>query len=267
VLPRRTLEDPSTPFPAGAAPFRLDGRAILVTGASSGVGAATARLLAGLGARVVLAGRDCDRLAQVSGECGRSSAVEAFDLSDLDGIPGWLAAVAGRNGLLSGLAHCAGTLSVMPLRSINADAVDQVCRVNIHAGLMLAKGFRQKSVSAGARSVVFVSSVYGLTGEAAMSAYSAAKGALVALTRSLASELARESIRVNCVAPGVMITPMTEGLVSVLTPVQKSRLESRHPLGFGTPEDAAASIAFLLSDASRWITGTILSVDGGYTAI
>jgi NAD(P)-dependent dehydrogenase (short-subunit alcohol dehydrogenase family) len=99
-----------------------------------------------------------------------------------------------------------------------------------------------------------------------VSTYSATKGALVALTKSVALELAPERVRVNSVAPGVVETEMSGALREKLTPEQFERIETMHPLGIGAADDAAMAIAFLLSDAAKWITGTTLVVDGGYTA-
>ena len=105
-----------------------------------------------------------------------------------------------------------------------------------------------------------------MTGQAGVSAYSASKGALISLTKSLALELAGENIRVNCVAPGVVNTEMSDKLFSFMTEQQIEGIKKMHPLGFGTPRDVANAISFLLADTSRWITGSVLVVDGGYTA-
>jgi NAD(P)-dependent dehydrogenase (short-subunit alcohol dehydrogenase family) len=106
----------------------------------------------------------------------------------------------------------------------------------------------------------------GLTGQPGQVLYSATKGALIAMARSMALELARESIRVNCVAPAVVAAGMSEELQKTLSPEQFSAITAQHPLGLGRAEDVANAVAFLLADTSRWITGTTLTVDGGYTA-
>jgi NAD(P)-dependent dehydrogenase (short-subunit alcohol dehydrogenase family) len=124
----------------------------------------------------------------------------------------------------------------------------------------------QKGVCAQNGSIVFLSSVAGLTGQAGIAAYAASKGAIVSLTRALAVELAAEHIRVNCVAPGVVITEMGQELLGMLAPEQGAALEAMHLLGLGTPRDVSYAIAFLLAETARWITGTVLVVDGGYTA-
>lgn len=139
-------------------------------------------------------------------------------------------------------------------------------RVNVVAASALAKGFRQRGVFVEGGSIVLLSSVMGLVGQPGQSLYSATKGALVAMTRSLALELAREQIRVNCVAPAVVMTGMSEQLKQNVSPEQFAQITAMHPLGLGRGEDVASAVAFLLADTARWITGTTLVVDGGYTA-
>jgi len=250
-------------------PMDLSGRTIVVTGASSGIGRETAVVLAELGARLVLAGRrreELDRTASLLEP--RDHRVEPFDLAALDAIPGWLKTVADRAGPLDDLVHSAGVHFTLPLRATGTPQYQDLMRVNVDAAFFLAKGFRQKGVRrAGSGSgIVFLSSVMGLIGQAGISAYSASKGALVSMAKSLALELARESIRVNCVAPGVVRTRMAEHAEQVLTSDQYAAIEALHPLGIGTPRDAALAVAFLLAETGRWITGTTLVVDGGYTA-
>lgn len=115
--------------------------------------------------------------------------------------------------------------------------------------------------------MVFFSSVAGLVGVIGSAAYSASKGAVIALTRSLALELVRDGIRVNCVAPGMVQTEMVEEVQRLLTPEQMQGIAAMHPLGIGRVRDVSNAVAFLLADTSRWITGTTLVVDGGYTAV
>jgi len=250
-------------------PMDLSGRTILVTGASSGIGRETCVVLAGLGARIVLTGRrreELERTAALLGAAGHR--VEPFDLADLDAIPAWLKGVAAAAGPLDDFVHSAGVHFTLPVRATSAQQFAGLMRVNVDAAFALAKGFRQKNVRrAGSPSgVVFLSSVMGLVGQTGITAYSASKGALVSLTKSLALELARELIRVNCVAPGVVRTKMAEHAEQKLTEEQQQALEALHPLGIGTPRDVAHAVAFLLGESGRWITGTTLVVDGGYTA-
>jgi NAD(P)-dependent dehydrogenase (short-subunit alcohol dehydrogenase family) len=248
-------------------PLDLTGRTIIVTGASSGIGRASAVLLSELGARLILVGRNQNRLSETKTLLkGAAHLVEIFDLNHAEDIPSWLKSVAGKTGALNGIVHSAGIQSILPLRITTTEKLDELMRINVTAALGLAKGFRQKEVCASSGSIIFISSIMGLVGQSGQSAYAASKGALISLAKSLAIELARENIRVNCVAPAMVKTEMFDKMMQTLTEDQKRKIADMHPLGFGTPEDVANAIAFLLSDAGRWITGTTLVVDGGYTA-
>lgn len=247
--------------------LHLAGQPFLVTGASSGIGRETACLLSELGARVILVGRDRDRLDQTLRSLfGTGHSVEAFDLLQTEKIPSWMKNLCSTAGPLSGLVHCAGIQNSMPLRVLNSADFESIYKINVVAAAMLIKGFRQKGCCASSSSIVLVSSVMGMVGEVAVSAYSSSKAAVLGLTRSLALELAREGIRVNCVVPGYVKTEMLEHMFHVLSPDQVRSIESKHPLGFGTPRNVAHAIAFLLADTASWITGSSLVVDGGYTA-
>ncbi len=248
-------------------PMSLADRSILVTGASSGIGKETAITLSELGARLILTGRSEERLKEtLNSLAGRCHTVEPFDLSAADNIVPWIKRIANKNGPLHGLVHSAGAQFTRPLKITTLENLEELFRINVSAAYCLAKGFRQKGVNAGGGSIVLLSSVMGFLGQAGISAYSSSKGALIPMAKSLALELARERIRVNCVAPAVIKTAMTEKLTKDLTPDQISSIAAMHPLGIGEPRDVANAIAFLLSDSSRWITGTTLVVDGGYSA-
>jgi NAD(P)-dependent dehydrogenase (short-subunit alcohol dehydrogenase family) len=248
-------------------PLDLTGQTILVTGASSGIGRETARLISQLGARVVLVGRNEERLAETLRSLdGDGNTAEPFDLSLTDEIPRWLKSISASAGPLHGLVHSAGIQRLRPLRVLTSAVLQEVMRTNLDAAVSLTKGFRQKGVCAANGSVVLLSSVMSLVGQAGVTAYAASKGAINAVTRALAVELAPEHIRVNCVAPGYVETEMAAALWSSLTQDQRSAIESMHLLGVGKPRDVAYAVAFLLAETARWITGTVLVVDGGYTA-
>jgi NAD(P)-dependent dehydrogenase (short-subunit alcohol dehydrogenase family) len=248
-------------------PLDLGGRRVLVTGASSGIGRATAVLLSQLGARLVLVARNHERLGQAAAALeGTGHSSYSQDLNDLEALPSWFGRVVESAGPLAGLVHCAGVTSILPLRSVTAYHMDQTLRVNFHAAAILTKEFARKRMHQDRASAVLVASIAGLVGVAGRSVYSASKGALMAFARSAALELARSGVRLNCVAPAYVRTEMTEADLAVLTPEQAAGLAAAQPLGIGEPEDVAHAIAFLLSSASRWITGTVLPVDGGYTA-
>ena len=248
-------------------PMDLTGRRIMITGASSGIGRETAILLSQLGAKLVLVARNASRLEETKSLLeGSGHRVEQFDLEALDEIPAWMSGLGQQFGTLSGLVHCAGIQMTLPLRSITSRQIAKITNVNLSAAIMLVKGLSQKGVLASSGSVVLMSSAMGLVGSPATSLYSATKGALIALAKSLALELARDSLRVNCIAPAFVDTPMFEEMKNLLRAEALAKIESAHPLGIGLPRDIANAVAFLLADTGRWITGTTLVVDGGYTA-
>jgi NAD(P)-dependent dehydrogenase (short-subunit alcohol dehydrogenase family) len=140
-------------------------------------------------------------------------------------------------------------------------------RINVDAAIMLSKGFRQKGVyQADGSAIVYLSSAAAFKTKPALAMYAATKGALISLAQALSLELASQKIRVNCVCPGLVKTDMVKDLENSVMPEQLEKLYAEYPLGIGEPEDVAYALAFLLAPAARWITGTALVLDGGYTA-
>lgn len=247
----------------------LEKKTIIVTGAASGIGRETAKLLHELGASLLLLDLDGEGLLSLKNELKERTAYRAADLMDFDKIKTLLADAKNELGrAYTGLVHCAGIPSVIPLRALTDLQYEKVMKINTEAGLMLAKVFsgRQGHDSSQQGSIVFISSVYGVVGSAANVAYATSKAALIGMTKSLALELAGKNIRVNCVAPGFIQTNMANDVNSMFDPAYADRIEKMHPLGWGEAEDIAASIAFLLSDASKWTTGAVFNIDGGFTA-
>ena len=249
-------------------PMDLTGRRFLVTGAASGIGQATAVLLSRLGASVVCVDMNETGLHQTAALLnGEGHRLETRDLRDIDGIGQWLPQIAETFGQLHGFVHAAGLPARLPLRALSPALWRDVFLVNTEAALALSKAFCGRRVYAGDHgTIVFISSVMAQVGAAAAAAYSLSKAALDGMARSLAVELAGRKIRVNCVAPSFVRTPMFEKMEKLWDAEQISQVESLHPLGVGEPDDVANAVAFLLGDAARWITGTVLVVDGGYLA-
>ena len=240
----------------------MNGKKILVTGASSGIGRATSIILSQLGAQVVLTARSPERLEATRRDLtGTGHGIEPRDLNDFEDLPSWMRILAERHGPFHGLVHCAGLYALTPLRAMDSMRAELLWRVNVFAGLWLAKAYRQRGVGNPGGAIVFISSAVGLIGQPGLAVYSATKGAIISMTRSLALELAREKIRVNCIAPGNLDTPMADVPLTDF-----SEIDNEHPLGFGKPADVAHAAAFLLSDRAHWITGSVLVADGGYTA-
>ena len=246
----------------------LSGRTILVTGASSGIGRETAILLSQLGAKVAISGRDSVRLQQTLERLeGDGHREFVFDLSESEQIIEWMKSVVSQTGPLYGLVHSAGMHAALSVRAISMQLIDSVTRANIASALLLVRALCQKGCYERGASVVLLSSVVAVVGAPTLSLYGASKGAVLGMTKSLAAELARQQVRVNCVAPGLVRTEMTKRWEESLMPEQFEAIERNHPLGLGQPLDIAYAIAFLLAETGRWITGSTLFVDGGYTAI
>ena len=250
-----------------ANPMDLGGTTVLVTGASSGIGRETAILLSSLNARVVLTGRDRGRLQETLARLdGQGHRVASFDFNRPEGIDDWIRSVTSEAGPLNGLVHAAGMEFVSPIKFVRLKDAEEVLKINLLSSIMLARAFTRKACCAGPGSVVFLSSVRGTNGSPAMSVYGASKAALIGLAKSLAMELAPRQIRVNCVAAGAVHTEMLARSRDLASPEEFQALERAHPLGFGTARDVAHAVAFLLADTGRWITGSTLAVDGGYSA-
>jgi NAD(P)-dependent dehydrogenase (short-subunit alcohol dehydrogenase family) len=222
-----------------------------------------------MGARVVLLGRDRERIdislnALPGDEVHFSYAV---DLLDYERMQSLVEEIVDEVGPIDGVIHSAGISTTLPLKMVTPEKLDHFFRTNVHGAINLTRLVVRKSVMSDlGGSIVFISSVMGSLGEAGKLLYSLTKGALHAGSKSLALELAPRHIRVNCIAPGVVASPMSEKAVYSQDAASFERIKGRHPLGLGKPEDVAHAATFLLSDNARWITGTTLFVDGGYSA-
>ncbi len=244
------------------------GKNVLVTGASSGIGRAIAVELSRHGAVPVLVGRNPETLDETAGQLqSKSCHTIVLDLQQTETVFDTIRQHAKTVGRIYGMCHCAGVVETRPLSACSPQGLYRMLDVNLVAGLEIARAVcRRDIMEADGGSLLFISSVYGLAGMPGQVGYSASKGAVTASVRSLAIELARRNIRVNAISPGLVQTDMVDSSFELLTAGQVSDLVESFPLGTGTPEDVARAAVFLLAPQNRWITGTDMIVDGGFTA-
>lgn len=249
-------------------PFSLEGKTILITGASSGIGAQCAIDCSKMGAKVVLVARNEQRLSEtLSSMEGEGHLAVSIDLINFAELKDCVKNIVGQVGPINGLVNCAGISTTLPLKLMNAEKMDDFFRSNVFSAIELTRHFCQMgNVNKSGASIVFLSSIMALAGESGKSLYSMTKGALLSAVRSLACEYARRNIRFNCVSPGAILTPINQDLPHMKNPEARAALEAKHLLGLGKTTDISNACIYLLSDASRWVTGQNFVIDGGYTA-
>ena len=242
--------------------FSLEGRTALVTGASRGIGAATAEALDRAGARVALVGRVEATLAEVAAGLRNDPVVVPGDLKSAD-TPGQVAERARAElGSVDILVNNAAAAARVHTTETEAELIDDLLAVNVRAPLLLIAALIPSMMERGHGSIINLSSVSGIVGTPKRAAYAASKGAIDAATRSLAIELGPHGIRVNAVAPGVVDTALWEQNKAI--PGVVETVESQTPLGrWATGDDIADVIVFLASDAARFVTGETIAADGG----
>jgi NAD(P)-dependent dehydrogenase (short-subunit alcohol dehydrogenase family) len=238
---------------------------VIVTGASSGVGRATAIQLARDGLGVVLVARDRTRLSEVAHEAGEACCrTRECDLSDVASIAGLCDDICGEVGPIRGLVHAAGMMGVSPMSMNTYARALRIFNVHFFAALELIRCLAAARRHTAEASIVLVSSVAAHCGDAGNAVYAAAKGALEGLLLPATAELTPHGIRLNAVVLGLVGTPLIAGALARKDPDQKRRFLGNFPLGVGTPADAAELIAFLISGRARWITGSVMWADGGF---
>ncbi len=250
--------------------FSLKGKCGLVTGAGSGIGKGMAMGLAGAGARVALAGRTMEKLEKAAAEM-TSSGLDAtafqVDMAEPDSISDLAAAVLSDFGRIDFLFNNAGMIHRAPLPDFPLKQWEAMIRINLTGPFQLSQAVARHMIEKGIKgSIVNTSSLIAVFGGVNVPAYAATKGGLTQLTKSMCNDLARYGIRVNAIGPGWVKTEMTQALQSNAERFQA--ISARIPLGrWAEPEDLAGLAVFLASDASAYITGQVIFIDGGYLAM
>ena len=245
-------------------PFSLTDKILLVTGASSGIGRAIAIESSKLGATVIITGRNQKRLTETyDAMAGEGHTMILADLGNSSEVVEFVSAVP----VLDGIVHCAGLTKTLPFQFVTREALDIVMEVNFYAPAELSRLLLKKKKIQKNSSMVFISSINGINcSYVASSIYASSKGAINGLIKGMALDLAPKGIRVNSVNPGMIHTQILAE--SDITNEQLLEDVKRYPMKrYGEPEEVAYAAIYLLSDASKWVTGTNLLIDGGYTLL
>jgi 3-oxoacyl-[acyl-carrier protein] reductase len=241
--------------------FDLTGMTALVTGASGGIGSAIAQALAGQGARLAVSGSNADKLAAFRDTLGGDHVALPCDLSDGAAVDALVpAAVEALGGKLDILVNNAGVTRDNLLMRMKDDEWADVIRVNLEAAFRLCRAAAKPMMKARHGRIISITSVVGATGNPGQANYAASKAGLVGMSKAMAQELASRNITVNCVAPGFIVSAMTE----TLPDAQKEALNARIPMGrMGEGADIGAAVVYLASREAGYVTGQTLHVNGG----
>ncbi|WP_426483843.1 SDR family NAD(P)-dependent oxidoreductase [Flavobacterium sp. 2] len=240
----------------------LKDKNILVTGASSGIGRAIAIMASELGATVTIVGRNTDKLKEtISLLTGKGHTMHTVDLSVSEDIDQLIS----QSIAYDGVVFNAGIVEYMPVKFLNDNKIDTTFSVNFDSSVILSQKLIKKKLLNKKGSLVFISSISSKLGVAGTAMYASSKAALTAFSKVLASELASQGIRSNSICPGIVKTAMTEQANDVVSEEELQKAESEYPLGYGETTDVAGLVMYLLSDVSKWMTGSDLTIDGGFT--
>lgn len=238
----------------------LKGKAILVTGASSGIGEEIIRILSEKGAKLVLTARNEEKLINIIASLqGLDHKYFVADLTHHEQVD----ALIGNLPPLDGIVFCAGYNEYIPIKFINKEKANRIFDINYFSSLFLLQKILKRKLLNKGSSLVFISSISTVLGVPATALYAASKAAVNSTVKVLATELAPQKIRANAICPGIVKTKMLEQNNIDLDALLEQ--EKQYPLGFGTPDDVAHAVAFHLSDESRWLTGNVMILDGGFT--
>lgn len=233
----------------------------LIFGGSGGIGSELARALDGEGVHLVLAARDEEALERTAGSLAGSSDVRRVDATDAEDVADLVEDVAGAHRL-AGVANCVGSILIKPAHLTRPEEFDDTFRQNVATAFNVVRAAVRPLRSAGGGSIVLFGSAAGRTGLPNHEAIAAAKAAVGGLTRSAAATYAGWNVRVNCIAPGLVDTPLSERITS--SDKAREASAAMHPLGrIGRPKDIAPLAAWLLTDRAGWVTGQVIGVDGG----
>lgn len=241
-------------------PFHLHGKTILITGATSGIGSQAAIRISEMGGNVVLSGRDSNRLNEIATKCANDKTqIIAADISTPDGRD----QLAKSLPQIDGLVNCVGTVHPFPVRFLDQQKMDQTLNVNFEAPVLMTSSILKEKKLNPESSLVYLSSISSFRPQRGAAMYGASKAAIESFVKVLAQELHAQKIRVNSIAPAMVKTPMYDRAEEMVSKDEMDAHVSKYLLGVGYPDDVANAIIFLLSPASRWITGINLILDGG----
>jgi NAD(P)-dependent dehydrogenase (short-subunit alcohol dehydrogenase family) len=245
--------------------FSLYGKTILITGGTSGIGYACVRTCLEQGATVIALGRKRERLLELKNIYNERLTILIFDFTVEAELQALLEQIHDWGDSVHGFVHAAGISPTIPMARLKIHDIENTFHLNLYVGLKISKCLLRVGKTKNLKSILYISSVMARLSQKAKGVYSMSKAALEAGARAQAVEYARYKVRVNTIAPAVVETPLTLNAVYKRNAEALKRIYEKHPLGLGKPEDIANAVLFLLSDESRWITGTTLTVDGGYS--